>query len=188
VQIAWHKDLPGSFATTFLMTTGMERNIMSLYEETVNSLLAAAGAFSRETFNQIPFGGSWTAAQVLVHITKSNLSVAEVLSWQGKPVHRPPDKRVKELGDIFLDFTTRLKSPDFILPEPGVYEKAILAQNLQHSITRIYNEAAGADLSEAVKHPVFGDITRLELLYFVTYHTRRHINQLNNILKYVSTC
>jgi len=117
------------------MTTDMERDIMSLYKETVNSLVAGADAFSRETFNQVPFKESWTAAQVLVHVTKSNLSVAEVLSWQGKPVHRPPDERIKELGDIFLDFTTRL-----------------------------------------------------ELLYFVIYHTRRHINQLNNILKYVSTC
>jgi hypothetical protein len=170
------------------MTTDMERDIMSLYKETVNSLAAGADAFSRETFNQIPFKESWTAAQVLVHVTKSNLSVAEVLSWQGKPVHRPPDERIKELGDIFLDFTTRLKSPDFILPEPGIYEKEIVVQNLQHSITQLYNEAAGADLSEAVKHPIFGDITRLELLYFVIYHTRRHINQLNNILKYVSTC
>jgi len=166
----------------------MERDIISLYKETVGSLLAAADSFSRETFNQVPFEGSWTAAQVLVYITKSNLSVAGVLSWQGAPAHRPPDERVKELGDIFLDFTTRLKSPDFILPEPGIYEKEILLQNLQHSITRIYNEADRADLSEAVKHPIFGDITRLELLYFVTYHTRRHINQLNNILKYVSTC
>ena len=166
----------------------MERDIMSLYKETVDSLLAAADSFSRETFNQIPFEGSWTAAQVLVHITKSNLSIAQTLSLKGNPVYRPPDERIKELGDIFLDFTTRLKSPDFILPEPGIYEKETLVQNLQHSITRIYNEAARADLSEAVKHTIFGNITRLELLYFVIYHTRRHINQLNNILKYVSTC
>lgn len=166
----------------------MERDIMPLYEETVNSLLATVEFFSRDTINQVPFEGSWTAAQVLIHITKSNLSIAQTLSLKGNPVHRPPDERRKELGDIFLDFTTRLKSPDFILPEPGIYEKEMLVQNLQHSITQIYNEAARADLSEAVKHPIFGDITRLELLYFVVYHTRRHINQLNNILKYTGIC
>lgn len=166
----------------------MERDIISLYKETVNSLLAAVGSFSRDTFNQVPFEESWTAAQVLVHITRSNLSVAEILSWQGEPARRPPDERIKELGDIFLDFTTKLKSPDFILPEPGIYEKEMLVQNLQHSITRIYDESAKTDLSEAVKHPIFGNITRLELLYFAVYHTRRHINQLNNILNYVGIC
>ena len=34
--------------------------------------------------------------------------------------------------------------------------------------------------------PVFGEITKLELLHFVLYHTQRHIHQLKKILAAIS--
>ncbi len=41
----------------------------------------------------------------------------------------------------------------------------------------------GTDLSQIMNLSVFGDITKVELLYFVLYHTQRHIHQLKNILE-----
>jgi len=33
-------------------------------------------------------------------------------------------------------------------------------------------------LAEIIALPIFGEVTKLELLYFVLYHTQRHIHQL----------
>ena len=50
------------------ITTGM--GIMQLYEEVTGRLLFTVNTFIQEALNQIPFEGSWTPAQVIVHITK----------------------------------------------------------------------------------------------------------------------
>ena len=37
------------------------------------------------------------------------------------------------------------------------------------------------NLSEMISHSLFGEVTKLELLHFVVYHTQRHIHQLKKI-------
>jgi len=138
-------------------------------------------AFSEEAINMIPYAGSWTAAQVIIHVTKSNNSIAQALTLKAKEAHRKPDERIDELKNIFLNFDTKLKSPDFILPPPGVYDKETIVTELRNSIDFLNEESIQNNLSEAIKHPAFGDITKLELLHFVEYHTERHIHQLKRI-------
>lgn len=141
------------------ITTGM--GIMQLYEEVTGRLLFTVNTFIQEALNQIPFEGSWTPAQVIVHITKSNLSITQVLSLKGKPANRLPDQQVDGLKNIFLNFDTKLKSPEFIIPEPGIYERKNLIGSLKNSISQLQQVQENADLTEEIKHPIFGNITKL---------------------------
>ena len=156
-------------------------HINETYERLTNLIIS----FSQEEINTVPFKDSWTAAQVILHITKSNMSITQALGMKAKIAHRSPDVRVQELKDIFLDFTTKLKSPDFILPEKDVYVKETIFTNLERSIKQLKEESEKVNLSEAIHHSAFGDITKLELLHFVVYHTQRHIYQLKNIFQLV---
>ncbi|MFA6059548.1 MAG: DinB family protein [Taibaiella sp.] len=149
------------------------------------SLLHLANSFSEKGFNTIPFEGSWTAAQVIDHITKSNKSIAQALSLEGKPADRKPDERTPELAKIFLDFKTKLKSPDFILPTQDIYQKASLIATLESSIEKLKEGVGNTSLIDAIEHQAFGEITKLELLYFVVYHTQRHMHQLQHIYEIV---
>ena len=155
--------------------------INKTYERLTNLIIS----FSQEEINTVPFPDSWTAAQVIVHVTKSNVSIAQALTMKAKTSHRSPDVRVQELKDIFLDFNTKLKSPDFILPEKDTYDKETIFTNLERSISRLKEESEKVNLSDAIHHSAFGDITKLELLHFVVYHTQRHIHQLKNIFQLV---
>jgi hypothetical protein len=155
------------------------------FTETIQSLLHLVNSFGEKGINMIPFEGSWTAAQVIDHITKSNKSITQGLSLEGKPAGRKTDERTPELAKIFLDFKTKLKSPDFILPAQDHYQKAALITTLESSVAQLKEAALSTSLEDAIEHQAFGKITKLELLYFVIYHTQRHTHQLQHIYEVV---
>ena len=155
------------------------------FDEVNQSLLRLVESFSEKGLNTIPFEGSWTAAQVTDHITRSNKSITQALSLEGKPADRKPDVRTPELAKIFLDFRTKLKSPDFILPTQDIYQKALLVTAWESSVEKLKEAALNTSLEDAIEHQAFGKITKLELMYFVIYHTQRHTHQLQHIYEIV---
>jgi hypothetical protein len=166
-----------------LKETSSQTDLMNSLKQTTSSLLKLVEKFEIEEINRIPFPGSWTPAQVADHVTKSNRSIGKALLLNGTAINREIDERVPELKNVFLNFETKLKSPDFILPDNGHFVKIVLIANLSHSIEKLKENAAASDLSLLINHPAFGDISKFEILHFVLYHTQRHIHQLENIYK-----
>jgi hypothetical protein len=154
-------------------------------EEITNEMLQLVSSFNEDEMNSMPFKDSWTAAQVAEHVTKSNASMIRSLSEEGKTSLRNIDEGVQKLKEIFLDFTSKLKSPKFILPTRNSYSKEIVVADLKNSIEQIKKLSNTINLSEIVTHRVFGEITKFEILHFVVYHTERHIHQLKNIFQKV---
>ena len=143
-------------------------------------MMASAGSTA---INTIPFEDSWTAAQLAAHITKSNKAIAQALNMEGKIAERNPAERVPELKKMFLDFTVKFNSPEFIRPQQDSYQKEALVDELKKSVEQLKELRGEINLSEIISLPAFGEITKLELLHFVLYHTQRHIHQLKNILQ-----
>ena len=150
-------------------------------EITTSCFLEMVEAFSQEDINRIPFKNSWTAAQVAEHVTRSNIGIIKSLRQPGKAVSRPVEEGVQRLKDLFLNFEKKLQSPQFILPTRNIYDKEWVISHLKSSILELKGMTAEVNHYEAIDHPVFGEITKYELLHFVIYHTQRHIHQLTNI-------
>jgi hypothetical protein len=151
-------------------------------DATSNELMQLVQDEKEETLNTVPFVNSWTAAQVLIHITKSNRAIAQGLQMHGLPAERDPEQNTDHLKKIFLDFKAKYNAPDFIIPEDGYHNKEQIINALELSIRNLQTGRNETDLSEIIDLPIFGEITKLELLHFVLYHTQRHIRQLKNIL------
>lgn len=164
-----------------------QEKLFSSIDDITSELVEVVSSFNDEEINQIPFEGSWTAAQVTDHVRKSNNGIAQALQMKGRSTERNATERVKELKDVFLDFETKFKSPQFILPGQASYDKKELIEKLSRSIERIKQERTNADLSEIIDLTALGTISKMELLHFVIYHTQRHIHQLKNIFKTIKT-
>lgn len=149
--------------------------------ETTHDFILLVGSFTEETINIVPAGKGWSAAQVADHVTKSNLSIAKALQLNGSPVNRDPAERVGELQEVFLNFRTKFQSPSFILPSANTYKREAVLEALGDSAKKLHELAKHTDLSVMIDHPAFGDITKLEIIHFVIYHTQRHCHQLQNI-------
>lgn len=86
---------------------------------------------------------------------------------------------------MFLDFTIKFHSSEFLLPTKDTYNKETVVADLKKSIERLKEESDKATLSEAINHPAFGEITKLELLHFVKFHIQRHLHQQKKIVQIV---
>lgn len=159
------------------------KELFAMLDDATSELLTLISSLDEWQLNTVPFKGSWTAAQLASHITKSNTGIAQALEMEGVPANRNPAEGADKLKKTFLDFTVKYNAPDFILPTEKTYRKEQVVSDLDHSIRQINETLARVDLADVIDVPLFGQTTKLELLYFVTYHTQRHIYQLKNILK-----
>lgn len=161
------------------------REVFDPLDRSLQEGLQALSPHSGKQLNTIPFPGSWTAGQVTRHIIKSNGSIAQALSLPGNTTARPPDQRVQELKELFLDFSIKFQAAPFITPSQDNYNKERLIVDLTSSASELKKASQIAKLDQVIHHPAFGDITKLELLYFVLFHTVRHVHQLKKIIRFI---
>jgi hypothetical protein len=160
----------------------MITEILNDLQDASVDLFQLIASCNQEQINTVPFENSWTPAQVAEHITRSNKAIAQALGMAGKATKRNPIEGAQKLKAMFLDFTVKLQSPEFILPTQDYYQKETLMEELKKSTQNLNELASKVNLSEEINLHPFGEITKIELLHFVLYHTKRHIHQVKNIL------
>jgi hypothetical protein len=168
------------------METNNAKMLLAAITDEGTELMGLLSPLREEQINTIPFKDSWTAAQLATHVTKSNKAIAQAMEMEGAPAVRDPAEKVQGLKDTFLNFNHKMKSPAFIVPEEGQYKKEKMMAALAKSNEALKENAGKANLVEMINLPAaFGEITKLELLHFVWYHTKRHNHQLKNILQHI---
>jgi hypothetical protein len=155
--------------------------LLNAIDEPVSELQGLISSLDEKEINTVPYKDSWTAAQLFQHVTKSTNGMAKAIRKESKPAGRDAGERIPELKKTFLDFSIKLKSPDFIIPEAGPYEKQAVINALDKSFEQLKEGANNANLTEMIEGLPFGPITKLELLHFVLYHTQRHLHQMEKI-------
>src|SRR5690349_4155039 len=167
--------------SSLLMTENVNtEQLLTSLDNTTSELIALISLFDETQINEIPSAGSWTAAQVAEHLTKSNIAIIRSLRKEGNSPGRAVDAGVEQLKRTFLDFDKKLRSPEFILPTQDIYQKKSVIDSLETSISQLKDVSRSINLFEMINHPIFGEVTKFELLHFVVYHTQRHIHQLRN--------
>jgi dihydrofolate reductase len=164
----------------------MQTKILEEIEITGKEFIQLISSFSQEQINQVPFEGSWTAGQVSEHVIKSVSGVAYAIRGKVKPADRPADQNIEPIRAVFLDFTIKMKSPEFIIPGNAPYRKEPLILEMEKGIASIADTIKTSRLDEiclGFEFPGFGFLTRTEWIHFTLFHTQRHIHQLKNIFR-----
>ncbi|GAB3931095.1 DinB family protein [Mucilaginibacter myungsuensis] len=162
----------------------MKTDIITELKTTREGFLNALALSDHSNFNTIPFEGSWTAGQVAEHIYKSIDGMPGLLSGDAKPTERDPNMMTAGLREMFLNFETKMQSPDFILPSDEPKELASLTQQIGDTLNGIIEAGQHIDVNLTVvgfEFPNAGPVTRIELLNFVSVHVQRHAHQLKQI-------
>ena len=159
----------------------LKRNVALTFRE-LNSVLSS---FKESMIDQIPFAGSWTAGEVAEHIIKSLSGIDQLFTCKTVTNQRPYQENVYPVRKLFLDFSVRMKSPEFILPAEKIHSKKSLLSSLARRKTNMITAMKTLDLTETCigfELPGFGTLTRYEWIQFFLVHTQRHTWQLKNIL------
>src|SRR5688572_7956116 len=159
------------------------KSITEVYNEFINYL----ELFTEEQINELPFPDSWTAGQVTEHIIKATGGIPD--KYTGPP-DRAFDKKVNEMESVFLDFNAKFKSPDFIVPGNGPFNKSALIKTLNDIRAKHIHNIKEADLTAVCLNfelPTIGTMTRYEWYRFIIAHMKRHLFQLKNIFTALAT-
>ena len=154
--------------------------------QTFAELIETVGYLEDSELNKVPFEGSWTAGQVVQHVILSAGGFVHLLNGPTIDSQRDPEASIPMIKGIFLNFSTKMKSPDSIDPEEKDYSKMDLINTLNTIKLELSKSISTLDTSKICmlyEIPTMGNISRAEAIIFVTVHTQRHIHQLKNILK-----
>lgn len=147
-------------------------------------LLKHLNIFTQDEANIKPPGGGWSAGQVGQHLVKSFGGVPDLLKGRAQATDRDPAAKIGMIKSDFLDFSNKMKSPDFIIPEDRIYNIIELETSLRNILEAIQEASRQLDLSATClefEFPVYGYLTRLEWIVFVICHGLRHSYQLEKI-------
>ena len=160
-----------------------QQALQTEFDKTSEELISLLSSFDQEQINVKPTGGGWSAAQVGDHLLQS-YGVADTLKGKVSETTRPAGEKAEILKSIFLDFSTKFESPDFIIPTEKPIDKNQLLQGLREQFYQMRQVLTTEDLSLTCHDfvlPQIGELTRYEWLVFVMVHTQRHIHQIKQL-------
>lgn len=161
----------------------METEAKNLFTATMEELVNSLSLFTEEELNTIPESGGWTIAQVGDHLLKS-YGIVNLLKGEGIETDRDPAGKVSAIKQEFLYNTTKSNSPEGILPSTGEISREKLLEGIKQKIEEFQQVIVYMDLHMIVtgyELPVLGKLSRLEWIYFTSYHTQRHLQQIERI-------
>jgi uncharacterized damage-inducible protein DinB len=162
----------------------MRQELLNWLDETTEGMLEAIQQFSQQQFNQVPFEGSWTAGQVAEHIYRAEKGCAKIWSGHITTTLRAPDANVEMIKSAFLDYTIKMKSPEFIIPSNGPHDKYTSYNAWKTNREAMRKVAETMDLEATYTDfslPGLGELTGQEWITFIYCHSTRHIRQMRII-------
>ncbi|MEQ8524792.1 DinB family protein [Gracilimonas sp.] len=161
---------------------------MTLKEQLLNNtdvFINKINEFSETQFNVKPNTDSWSAAEVLEHVYRSEFGVPRLFIGETRKVmDRKPDALVAKMKARFLESDKKMKASGVILPTEGKKSKKELIEKFRinrQKIADLIDELPPDELCLKFEHPVFGLLTRMEWVHFNMIHSQRHMKQLERI-------
>jgi len=155
-------------------------------DATLTKLTDLASSFTEQEMNDVPFEGSWTPGQLIRHLIISNSGLGRILNGAATETERAPDEMMETMKKDFLDFSWKVKAAERVQPGDKRFEKERLLESLGNIKKDLLQSAQNLDLTKTcsgVELPRYGTLTRYEVVFFIVYHTERHVHQLSNMKK-----
>jgi len=163
--------------------TELRHALANAFDNFINTLKE----FEEVAVNQIPFAGSWTPAQVAVHIL---IATDGLPDSHTSPAHRDYDANLPKIKPWWEDLSQKFKSPEPLKPDEQPRSKEILLSELSRVKGKgiaIIDKDDLASVCLDFELPNIGYLTRYEWLWFNEMHLKRHKFQLENMLKVVAS-
>jgi len=150
-------------------------------EQSALELRQVLGGFSPEQFNQRPSFSGWTPGQIAEHILLFDILINRTLKGEIKKADRPADKKIPEIQSVFNDLGKKSGAPEIVIPSDTLKDPFALTEKINLQRQQLIWTVKTIDLSLlclSYIHPQFGELTRMEWIYFSISHTTRHTRQL----------
>lgn len=148
-------------------------------------LLQSVDGLSDTQINERVEEGSWTIAQVLMHLYLLERAITKTIvdqiangnstNVEDKPIHLVTDRRKK------------IVAPSFLEPKDDFTTLEDIKEKLTKSRDALIGVVDQADKSllelRAMPHPLFGAINLKQAISFIGLHEKRHLEQIEEVKK-----
>ncbi len=157
--------------------------IETALNESTAKLFREIGRFTPHSFNLSP-GPGWSAGQVTEHILLTDIAVFRVLQGELSFAGRKSDEKLPLIQAALVDRSRKLEAtsaatPSDLLKDPFSLQEKIMRE--RNSIIQFLNTIEEDSLCVSRPHRFLGDLTITEWVWFLVYHTDRHIEQIKQI-------
>jgi hypothetical protein len=166
-----------------MIASAEKDNLQKALVKAFDDFISALASFDENSINRIPFSGSWTPAQVAMHIILATDGVPDTSTRQPS---RKADDLLPLIRPWWEDLNQKFKSPEPLLPDNKPRSKNELLAELRRVREKDLTMISHEDLTLVCldfELPGIGYLTRYEWLWFIEMHLRRHLFQLQNISK-----
>lgn len=135
---------------------------------------------------------TWSILEGLEHIFLINKAVYKVLTTPAKVIESAPvelfgEQKINNLLVINRGF--KVVAPDFSKPTGSFISIDVAKQNLNGINDKIVEHINNNNIKEetiTIKHPMLGEMTKVDWVHFMIAHTNRHILQIEEVKSFVN--
>lgn len=155
-------------------------------DQNTDALLIKIGKISDKHFHEKPDAETWSPAQVLEHLYRSEFGLTKLFSGETrKDPDRNTEQIIQKMRVQMLENDNKMEARGIILPGDDKKSKDELISNfrsLREKIAIMADQHDEKEVCTSFKHPVYGYMTREEWVHFNIFHTKRHMGQIDRIL------
>lgn len=161
-------------------------SLVEEYQSNTESFIKFIENISDDIFNKKPDNKTWSAAENVEHIIRSEFGTARLFNASTeKDPSRNTEKKIQKIKSQFRDRTKKLQAFGVVLPTDSDKDKNELLEKFKTSRAQVTELIKIQDLDEICtrfEHPLFGFMTRREWIHFNMVHTNRHKDQIEDLL------
>ena len=153
-------------------------------QKIITELTEVLQSFSAKESKTVFYTGSCSAVQVENQVIKSCAGLPKMLAGGSIAKQRDHQENVQKIEFIFLEFITKMQSPEFILPA----DKFFKTDNLQHALNKLLDKIVMVNVQKDLNRTYtdfpflqMGFFTGKERLCFALAYTTRHLRKIKNI-------
>jgi uncharacterized damage-inducible protein DinB len=159
--------------------------LVKKYQSNTEMFIKFIEGISDDIFNIKPDTNTWSAAENVEHIIRSEFGTARLFNSETKKEsQRDTESKIEEIKTRFTDRTNKLQAFGVVLPTDGQKTKEELIEKFRRSREEVLKLIKVQDLDEVCmrfEHPLFGCMTRREWIHFNIVHTNRHKDQIEDL-------
>ncbi len=162
------------------------QNYFATLDDNTNAVLQLAKSSTTAQLSHIE-KGKWNVLQILEHIYLTDKIVIAIISRPTEKLHTNEEFIGNEKLKLWLveKQTTKVKAPEMLEPKGDLkdiasFEKIFLTQR---NLLKQQIEKGQITIDNRIhKHPMLGEMTISDWLYFLIHHTQRHLKQAQMLI------
>ncbi len=154
--------------------------LLSDFDLKTNELQHAIMLFKQPQINIHAFENQWSAGEIVDHMILSDMDVIKILNGKFVETKDGASEKKAFLAAAFGNMKSKMVAAERLRPTHKNYSRYDLRADLTESRETLRKLISQSPSKHSFEHPELGQMTSVELLHYVIFHTKRHISQLRN--------